>query len=134
MRLKNKLGDHSNASSEVEYTNAVGNMIGDAGKGVKTILDMVVHTRLDCTIGSAALMRHCAQNAAFHTMHRSAFGSPLIHQPLMRSVLADLGIETEAAVSNWIRLAQAFDRANEGDEEEGEISIADTTIGYSLSM
>ena len=110
-RLKDKLGDKSNASSEVEYRDAWGVMLGEAGRGVRTIVEMVVHTRLDCIIGSAALMRLSVQHAARHAISRSAFGQSLIQQPLMRCVLADLALESEAAVAIWLRLARAFDRA-----------------------
>ncbi|KAL1522584.1 hypothetical protein AB1Y20_017569 [Prymnesium parvum] len=113
-RLKAKLGDHSNASSEVEYNNAWGVLVGPAGRGVKTIVEMVVHTRLDCIIGSSALMRHCTQQAAHHAAHRSAFGSNLAQAPLMRAVLADLALESEAANATWLRLASSFDSPADG--------------------
>jgi putative acyl-CoA dehydrogenase len=118
MRLKDKIGDRSNASSEVEYNDAYGFMIGEPGRGVPTIIEMVVHTRLDCTIGSAALMRHAAQQAAHHTSERKAFGARLIDQPVMRSVLADLAVESEAAVATWVRMAQAFDAGASASQEE----------------
>ena len=127
-RLKDKLGDKSNASSEIEYRNAHGYLIGDIGKGVRTIVDMVVHTRLDCTIGSSALMRLCAQQAAYHTANRSAFGKVLINQPLMRAVVSDLGIESEAAICTWVRLARAFDRHDKGDANEGAFLRLATAI------
>ena len=119
-RLKSKLGDHSNASSEVEYNNAWGVMVGPPGRGVRTIVEMVVHTRLDCAIGSAALMRHCVQQAAHHVSHRRAFGASLGDAPLMRSVLADLALESEAANATWTRLAAAFDAAAGGGEASRE--------------
>jgi len=109
LRLKDKLGDRSNASSEIEYQKAWGVLIGKPGAGVKTILEMVVHTRLDCTIGSSALMRQCAQLAMDHSSQRSAFGSVLSEQPLMRSVLLDLAVESEAANALWPRLASSFE-------------------------
>ena len=118
MRLKDKIGDRSNASSEVEYNDAYGFMIGEPGRGVPTIIEMVVHTRLDCTIGSAALMRHAAQQAAHHTSERKAFGAYLIDQPVMRSVLADLAVESEAAIATWVRMAQAFDAGASASQEE----------------
>ncbi len=98
MRLKDKLGDHSNAGTEVEYHGAWGEMIGEDGKGVRTILDMVVHTRLDCGLGSAALMRQAVRLATFHASHRSAFKGVLIDKPAMQNVLVDMGLETEAAL------------------------------------
>ena len=104
LRLKDKIGDRSNASGEVEYSNAWGVQIGQSGK-VRTIVEMVVHTRLDCTIGSAALMRQSAQLAAHHCAQRHAFGTRLADAPLMRSVLLDLAAETEAANALWPRLA-----------------------------
>jgi len=127
-RLKNKLGDLSNASSEVEYSNAWGVMLGQPGKGVKTIVEMVVHTRLDCTVGSAALMRQCAQLAAHHAAHRKAFGTALAEAPLMREVLVDLAIETEAANCLWPRLARAFELAPTDVHEAAFRRIA-TAIG-----
>jgi len=99
----------SNASSEVEYRAAWGTLLGEPGRGVRTIVEMVVHTRLDCIIGSSALMRLCALHAANHARGRGAFGQPLVDQPLMRNVLADLAIESEAALAMWLRLARAFD-------------------------
>lgn len=109
-RLKEKIGDKSNASSEVEYRNAWGVMIGEPGRGVRTIVEMVVHTRLDCVIGSSALMRLSAQLAFHHATERWAFGRPLIQQRLMRHVLADLTLESEAAMATWLRLARALDQ------------------------
>ncbi len=111
-RLKDKLGDRSNASSEVEFDGTWGRMVGDPGRGVPTIIEMVGHTRLDCVIGSAASMRWGLANAAWHTAHRSAFGRRLADQPLMRNVIADLAIESEAATALALRLARAYD---EGD-------------------
>jgi len=110
-RLKDKLGNRSNASSEVEFDGARGVMVGDEGRGVPTIIEMVNGTRLDCVIGSAALMRQAVSQAAWHVAHRSAFGSKLIEKPLMRNVIADLETETEAATLMMARLAGAFDRA-----------------------
>ena len=117
MRLKDKVGDRANASSEVEYDRAWGRMVGAPGRGVRTIVEMVVHTRLDCTIGSAALMRACAQLAAQHTATRSAFGSRLIDAPLMRTLLVDLAVETEAANATWSRLARAFEADGASNDE-----------------
>ena len=109
-RLKDKIGDKSNASSEVEYRNAWGWLLGPAGRGVRTIVEMVVHTRLDCVIGSSALMRLSAQLAVHHASERLAFGRRLLDQPLMRRVLADLALESEAALATWLRLARGLDR------------------------
>ena len=108
-RLKDKLGNHSNASSEVEFDGTWGQMIGDPGRGVPTIIEMVGHTRLDCIMGSAGSMRWAVANATWHTSHRSAFGKTLSDQPLMRNVLADLCIESEAAMVLAMRLARAYD-------------------------
>ncbi|CAE7402074.1 aidB [Symbiodinium necroappetens] len=109
-RLKEKIGDKSNASSEVEYRNAWGLLLGAQGRGVRTIVEMVVHTRLDCVIGSSALMRLSAQLAFHHASERKAFGRRLLDQPLMRRVLADLAIESEAALATWLRLARGLDQ------------------------
>ena len=114
-RLKNKLGNRSNASSEVEFTQAWAQRLGDEGRGVATIIEMVHHTRLDCVIASAALMRQATVQAVHHARHRVAFGSLLIEQPLMRNVLADLCVESEVATLLMMRLAQAFD-AKKGPE------------------
>ncbi len=108
-RLKDKLGNHSNASSEVEFHGAIARMLGEPGRGVPTIIEMVGHTRLDCVIGGAAGMRTGVIAATWHTAHRSAFGKRLIEQPLMRNVLADLSLESEAATMLAMRLARAYD-------------------------
>jgi putative acyl-CoA dehydrogenase len=108
-RLKDKLGNRSNASSEVEFFDAFGTLIGEEGRGVPTIIDMANYTRLDCVIGSAALMRAALVQAIHHARHRSAFGRPLADQPLMRNVLADLALESEAATVLFMRLARAFE-------------------------
>lgn len=108
-RLKDKLGNRSNASSEVEFADAYGVMIGDEGRGVPTIIEMANYTRLDCVIGSAALMRAALVQAIHHARHRVAFSRRLVDQPLMRNVLADLALETEAATVLFMRLALAFD-------------------------
>ncbi|MXO91026.1 acyl-CoA dehydrogenase family protein [Pontixanthobacter aquaemixtae] len=110
MRLKNKLGDRSNASSEVEYRGAYAERIGEEGRGVSTILQMVQHTRLDCIVGSAATMRAALAEALWHTHHRSAFQRMLADQPAMAAVLADLAVESEAATALAFRLAAAFDQ------------------------
>jgi putative acyl-CoA dehydrogenase len=110
-RLKDKLGNHSNASSEVEFHSAWARMVGEPGRGVPTIIEMVGHTRLDCVIGGAAGMRAGVVQATHHAAHRSAFGRRLIDQPLMRNVLADLCVESEAATMLAMRLARAYDEA-----------------------
>ncbi|MCO4882274.1 isovaleryl-CoA dehydrogenase [Paraburkholderia caribensis] len=116
-RLKDKLGNRSNASSEVEFFDAYGVMIGDEGRGVPTIIEMANYTRLDCVIGSAALMRAALVQAIHHARHRSAFGRHLADQPLMRNVLADLSLETEAATVLFMRLARAFEDTTNAPEE-----------------
>ncbi|WP_433278458.1 acyl-CoA dehydrogenase family protein [Pseudonocardia xinjiangensis] len=109
-RLKDKLGNRSNASAEIEYTGATGWRLGDEGRGVATIIDMVSMTRLDCVLGSAALTRAALTEAAHHVAHRSAFGSRLADAPLMQAVVADLALESEAATALALRLAGAVDR------------------------
>ncbi|HEX6286551.1 MAG TPA: acyl-CoA dehydrogenase family protein [Acidimicrobiia bacterium] len=123
-RLKDKLGNRSNASSEVEFDAAWAVMVGDEGRGVPTIIEMVNGTRLDCVIGSAALMRQAVSQAAWHVSHRAAFGSKLIDKPLMRNVVADLEVETEAATEMMIRLAGAFDRSEVDPSEAAMKRIA----------
>ena len=108
-RLKDKLGNRSNASGEVEFFDAYGTMIGEEGRGVPTIIEMATYTRLDCVIGSAALMRAALVQAIHHARHRTAFNRLLADQPLMRNVLADLALESEAATVLFMRLARAFD-------------------------
>jgi putative acyl-CoA dehydrogenase len=118
-RLKDKLGNHSNASSEVEFHGAWARMVGEPGRGVPTIIEMVGHTRLDCVIGAAAGMRSGVASATHHAAHRSAFGKTLIDQPLMQNVLADLCIEAEATTALAMRLARAYDEAHD-DAGRGE--------------
>lgn len=120
-RLKNKLGNHANASSEVEFESAWAMRIGEPGRGVATIIEMVNHTRLDCVMGSAAIVRQALVQAIHHCRHRSAFGKRLIDQPLMQSVLADLAIESEAATTLMLRLARAYD---EGDRHFARLATA----------
>ncbi|PYC71664.1 DNA alkylation response protein [Streptomyces tateyamensis] len=119
-RLKEKLGNRSNASAELEYEEAVGWLVGEEGRGVRTIIEMVNMTRLDCTLGAAAGMRYGVQRAVHHADHRRAFGTELVHQPLMRNVLADLAVESEAATTVALRLAEATDRSLAGDEGEAD--------------
>ncbi|MFB8025469.1 MULTISPECIES: acyl-CoA dehydrogenase family protein [unclassified Streptomyces] len=117
-RLKDKLGNRSNASSEPEFDDTVAWLVGDEGKGVRTIIEMVTMTRLDCVLGSAAGTRAALAQAVHHARYRSVFGAKLIDQPLMRNVLADLALESEAATTLGLRLAGAADRARRGDSKE----------------
>ncbi|MGD0394495.1 MAG: acyl-CoA dehydrogenase family protein [Acidimicrobiales bacterium] len=116
-RLKDKLGDRSNASSEIELAGVSGQLIGDEGRGVRTIIEMVNHTRLDCILGSASIMRQGVAQATWHAAHRTAFGRLLSEQPLMVNVLADLAIESEAATVSALRLARAFDAGGRDEHE-----------------
>ena len=112
-RLKDKLGNRSNASSEIRLDGARGALVGEEGRGVAAIIEMVVHTRLDCVVGSAALMREAVAHATHHCAHRVAFGRLLAEQPLMQNVLADLCVESEAATISALRLARAFDERDD---------------------
>jgi putative acyl-CoA dehydrogenase len=112
-RLKDKLGNRSNASSEVEFVDAWAHLMGEEGRGIPTILEMGTYTRLDCVTGSAGMMRQALVQALHHARHRKAFGALLIDQPLMQNVLADLAIESEAATALALRLARAFDSDTE---------------------
>jgi len=127
-RLKSKLGNRSNASGEVEFEGAWAQRVGEEGRGVATIIEMVQHTRLDCVMGTAALMRQALVQAIHHARYRSAFGSLLIDQPLMRNVLADLALESEAATMLMLRLARAFD-ARDSDPRERGIARLATAVG-----
>ena len=127
-RLKDKLGDWSNASSEVEFQGAWAQRAGPEGRGIATILEMVALTRLDCMIGSASLMRQALVQALHHAQHRKAFGKQLIEQPLMRNVLADLALESEAAVALTMRVARAVD-ASARDPHEAAIARLATALG-----
>ncbi len=126
-RLKDKLGDRSNASSEIELQGVTGELIGEEGRGIRTIIEMVNHTRLDCILGSAAIMRQGVADACWHAAHRSVFGKVLAEQPLMANVLADLAVESEAATAAALRLARAYDAAGDPrgdtgrDEHEGRL-------------
>ncbi|MCB8905595.1 MULTISPECIES: acyl-CoA dehydrogenase family protein [unclassified Streptomyces] len=120
-RLKDKLGNRSNASSEIEYEGALGRLVGEEGRGVATIIRMVNMTRLDCAISSASGMRLGLVRAVHHATHREGFGARLVDQPLMRNVLADLAVEAEAATLAALRLAGAVDRATRGDAEEEQL-------------
>ena len=115
-RLKPKLGNVSNASAEIELVNAFAWRVGDEGRGVRTIIEMVAMTRFDCMLGSAASQRQGVAQAIHHATHRRAFGEALLHQPLMRNVLADLQLEVEGSVAYALRMAQALDRPQDDDE------------------
>ena len=127
-RLKDKLGNRSNASSEVEFRGAWARLVGEEGRGVPTIIDMVNHTRLDCVVGVSAGFRWGTAMAIHHASHRSAFGKPLVEQPLMRNVLADLAVESEAATISALWLARAFDEAHAGDERAVELRRLATPV------
>jgi putative acyl-CoA dehydrogenase len=128
-RLKEKLGNRSNASSEVEFDGTHGWLIGEEGRGVATIVEMVNFTRLDCIAGSASGMRQAVAQATHHAAHRSAFGKLLARQPLMQNVLADLAIESEAATLLFVRLAAACDRAAAGNASEAKLKRIGTALG-----
>jgi len=117
-RLKDKLGNRSNASSEVEFEGSWARMVGEEGRGVPTIIEMANHTRLDCVIGSSAWTRHAVAQALHHAAHRSAFGKKLAEQPLMQNVLADLAIESEAMTTAMMRLARSYDEAPQDDRQQ----------------
>jgi putative acyl-CoA dehydrogenase len=127
-RLKDKLGNKSNASSEVEFHGADARIIGEEGRGVANIMEMVRHTRLDCAVGSAATLRRAVAESIHHCAHRKAFGKLLIEQPLMKNLLADLALESEAATALGFRLARAFDES-ERDEEAKYFTRAAIAIG-----
>lgn len=116
-RLKDKLGNRSNASGEVEFDGTTGWLVGDEGRGVATIVQMVTRTRLDCVLGTAAGMRQAVAEAAWHVRHRRAFGDLLVDQPAMRAVVADLAVESEAATTAALRLARAYDDDADASEQ-----------------
>jgi putative acyl-CoA dehydrogenase len=120
-RLKDKLGNRSNASSEVELVNSIGEMVGEPGAGVKTIMDMVTLTRLDCAVASSGIMRAGLAEAVHHTRHRQVFGANLIEQPLMQRVLADMALDVAGATALSLRLARSFDEAA---SDRGEAAFA----------
>jgi putative acyl-CoA dehydrogenase len=122
-RLKDKLGNRSNASAEVRFEHAWARLVGPAGRGVATIIEMVAHTRLDCAIGAAGGMRWALAQAIHHATHRAAFGRNLIDQPLMRNVLADLALESEAATAVAMRLARTY------DEDDDDLRRLATAVG-----
>lgn len=127
-RLKDKLGNRSNASSEVEFDGTWARRVGEEGRGVRTIIEMVAATRLDCVLGSAGLMRQAVAQAVHHCAHREAFGGKLVDKPLMRNVLADLALESEAATTLALRLAAAYDDG--GDQERAFLRIAVPAAKY----
>jgi putative acyl-CoA dehydrogenase len=130
-RLKDKLGNRSNASSEVEFRSSWARMVGEEGRGVPTIIEMVNHTRLDCASGAATGMRAGVAMAIHHCQERSAFGKLLVEQPLMQNVLADLAIESEAATIGALRLARAYDESGAGDETATQLKrIANAVLKY----
>jgi putative acyl-CoA dehydrogenase len=130
-RFKDKLGNRSNASSEIEFDAASAWLVGEEGAGVRTIIEMVNHTRLDCVLGGATGMRAGVAQAIHHTSHRSVFGRELVDQPLMRNVLADLAIESEAATISALRLARAYDEAIAGGEEAMQLKrVANAVLKY----
>jgi len=129
MRLKDKLGNRANASSEIEYRDAVGILVGEEGRGVRTIIDMVARTRLDCVFGSTAGMRQAVAEAGWHARHRAAFGKNLIDQPAMTAVLADLQLESEAATATALRLARAHDD-DASDQEQAFRRLATAVAKY----
>jgi putative acyl-CoA dehydrogenase len=129
-RLKDKLGNRANASAEVELDGATGWPVGEPGRGLAAILEMVNHTRLDCVVGSAALLRQAVAQATHHAAHRSAFGRRLADQPLMTNVLADLAVESEAATLLAMRVAGAFDRAATDPAEAALRRLATAVAKY----
>src|SRR5215218_6509574 len=130
-RLKDKLGNRSNASSEIEFDSAAAWLVGEEGAGVRTIIEMVNHTRLDCVIGGATGMRAGVAQAIHHASHRSVFGRELVAQPLMQNVLADLAVESEAATISALRLARAYDEAIAGNAEAANLKrIANAVLKY----
>jgi putative acyl-CoA dehydrogenase len=129
-RLKDKLGNRSNASSEVEFDAAWARMVGADGRGVATIIEMVNHTRLDCVIGVAAQMRQAVAQATHHTAHRAAFGKLLAEQPLMQNVLADLCLESEAATTAMMRLARAYDEGTCDEQQRRFARLATAVVKY----
>jgi putative acyl-CoA dehydrogenase len=130
-RLKDKLGNRSNASSEVEFRSAWARMVGEEGRGVRTIIEMVNHTRLDCATGSTAGIRFGTAMATYHAAHRSTFGKLLADQPLMQNVLADLCVESEAATLSSMRLARSYDESIAGDAPATEFKrLANAVLKY----
>lgn len=131
-RLKDKLGNRSNASSEVEFDNAYALKIGDEGAGIRTILPMVQLTRLDCAISSAGMMRAAVAQAMHHCRHRQVFGKPLAEQPMMRTVMADMALEVEGALAAVMRLCRAFDLAQASPTEAARARLLTPAIKYAV--
>ncbi len=129
-RLKNKLGNRSNASSEVVFNNSLGILIGDPGRGIPAIMEMVNFTRLDCAVASAGLMRTSLAESVHHCRHRSAFGSKLIDQPIMERVLADMALDVAGATALVFRLAVAFDRAAANPKEAAYARFMTPVVKY----
>lgn len=132
-RLKDKVGDRANASSEIEYVDAEAAIVGEEGRGIRTLLEMVHHTRLDCAVAPAAYMQTALAQAIWHTAHRSAFGKRLIDQPLMRQVLADLAIEAEAATMLAFRVARSFDEMDHDESAKLFSRLATPVAKYWLN-
>lgn len=132
-RLKNKLGNRSSASAEVEFRGAFAWRLGEEGAGVRTVMEMVQLTRADCAVSSAGLMRAALTQAVHHTRHRGVFGRPLSEQPLMRAVLADLALEAEAAVALVFRLARSFDLAGESEAERMRARLLTPAAKYRVA-
>ena len=131
VRLKDKLGNRSNASSELEFDGTLARRLGEEGRGVRTIIEMVAATRLDCVLGSAAIIRRSLAEASWHVAHRAAFGGVLGDKPLMRNVVADLAVESEAATALAMRLAAAVDRRD--DDHQGAHESALRRIALPLA-
>ena len=129
-RLKTKLGNRSNASSEVEFQGAWGRLLGEEGRGVSTIIEMVTHTRLDCIIGSAGGMRQAVAQATHHAAHRRTFGRRLVEHPLMLNVLADLCLESEAATTVMMRVARAYDDGARDEQQRLFARLATAVTKY----
>jgi putative acyl-CoA dehydrogenase len=129
-RLKDKLGNRSNASSEVEFTGAYAERVGDEGKGIRTIIQMVQLTRQDCAIASAGLMRSGLAHALHHARHRSVFQKHLADQPLMQTVLADMALHVEASIALVIRLCRAFDQAPADPSEAAYMRLLTPAVKY----
>ncbi|NRG19162.1 acyl-CoA dehydrogenase family protein [Rhizobiales bacterium] len=129
-RLKNKLGNHSNASSEVEFEHAYAQRIGPEGAGIRTVIDMITPTRIDCAVGSAGLMRAAAARAVHHVRERVAFGGALIDQPLMLRVIGDMSLDVAAATALVVRLARAMDRAAESEPDAAYLRLMTPAVKY----
>ncbi|MCP1197883.1 acyl-CoA dehydrogenase family protein [Notoacmeibacter sp. MSK16QG-6] len=129
-RLKDKLGNRSNASSEVRFEGTIGQLLGEPGKGIRTIMDMVSLTRLDCALASSGLMRVALAEAVHHCRHREVFGAKLYDQPLMKRVLADMALDVAAATALAFRLARAFDEAAESDIQASWLRLMTPVVKY----